>query len=88
MPLIVRKRGEKYRILERDTGRIARGPTGKALDHGGSRSASSLRAQARTRDPKTEMTSSRDVEALPLHRSSAGRRVGTLGKPRAVSILA
>jgi hypothetical protein len=46
MPLIVRKRGEKYRILERDSGRIARGPTGKALDHGGSRSASSLRAQA------------------------------------------
>ena len=50
--------------------------------------ASRIPIQARTRDPKTEMTSSRDVEALPLHRSSAGRRVGTLGKPRAVSILA
>jgi hypothetical protein len=46
MPLIVRKRGDKYRILESETGRIARGRTGKALDRGGSRSATSLRKQA------------------------------------------
>jgi hypothetical protein len=46
MPLIVRKRGEKYRILEKDTGRIARGRTGKALDQGGSRSAEALKKQA------------------------------------------
>lgn len=46
MPLVVRKRGDKYRILESDTGRIARGRTGKALDRGGSRNATSLRKQA------------------------------------------
>jgi len=46
MPLIVRKRGDKYRILESDTNRLARGPTGKVLDRGGSRSAISLRKQA------------------------------------------
>jgi hypothetical protein len=46
MPLIVRKRGEKYRILESDTGRIARGRNGKALDRGGSRSAAALKQQA------------------------------------------
>jgi hypothetical protein len=46
MPLIVRKRGDKYRILEKNTGRIAKGSTGKALDHGGSRSPTALRKQA------------------------------------------
>lgn len=46
MPLIVRKRRDKYRILESDTGRIAKGQTGKALDRGGSRSPTSLRKQA------------------------------------------
>ena len=46
MPLIVRKRGDKYRILESETGRIARGRAGKALDRGGSRSPASLRKQA------------------------------------------
>jgi len=46
MPLIVRKRGDHYRILESETGRIARGRTGKALDRGGSRSPTSLRKQA------------------------------------------
>lgn len=46
MPLIVRKRGDKYRILESDTNRLARGRTGKALDRGGSRSSTSLRKQA------------------------------------------
>ncbi len=46
MPLIVRKRGDKYRILESETGRIAKGRVGKALDRGGSRSPTSLRKQA------------------------------------------
>jgi hypothetical protein len=46
MPLIVRKRGGKYRILESETGRIARGRTGTVLDRGGSRSATFLRKQA------------------------------------------
>jgi len=46
MPLIVRKRSDKYRILESETGKIAKGRTGKALDRGGSRSATSLRKQA------------------------------------------
>lgn len=46
MPLIVRKRGEKYRILEKDSGRVARGPAGQVLDQGGSRSAEALKKQA------------------------------------------
>jgi len=46
MPLVVRKRGEKYRILEADTGRIAKGRSGRALDRGGSRSATALKKQA------------------------------------------
>jgi hypothetical protein len=46
MPLVVRRRGDKYRILERDSGRIARGRTGKVLDQGGSRSAEALEKQA------------------------------------------
>lgn len=46
MPLIVRKRRDKYRILESETDRIARGRTGKALDGGGRRSPTSLRKQA------------------------------------------
>jgi hypothetical protein len=46
MPLIVRKRGDKYRILESETGRIATGRTGKALDRGGSRRPTQLRKQA------------------------------------------
>jgi hypothetical protein len=46
MPLIVRKRGTNYRILESETGKVARGRTGKALDRGGSPSPTSLRKQA------------------------------------------
>jgi hypothetical protein len=35
MPLIVKKRGDKYRVIEKNTGRIAKNQAGKSLDGGG-----------------------------------------------------
>jgi len=35
MPVTVRKRGEKYRVVEKATGRIAKSKHGKPVDGGG-----------------------------------------------------
>lgn len=46
MPVCVRKRDGKYRIVECSTGRIAKGSRGKARDGGGHRSKASAARQA------------------------------------------
>jgi hypothetical protein len=38
MPLTVRKRGDKYRVVETDTGNIAKNAAGTAIDGGGTTS--------------------------------------------------
>lgn len=46
MPLTVRKRGEKYRVVEKDTGKIAKNAAGTALDGGGKKSKAAVEKQA------------------------------------------
>lgn len=46
MPLTVRKRGDKYRVVEAKTGKIAKNAAGTALDGGGKKSKSAVEKQA------------------------------------------
>ena len=46
MPLTVKKRGEKYRVVEVNTGKIAKNASGTALDGGGKKSKSAVMKQA------------------------------------------
>jgi len=47
MPLIVKKRGDKFRLIEANTGRIAKTATGKAVDGGGKSTESAIKRQIR-----------------------------------------
>jgi len=46
MPVIVKKRGDKFRVIESDTGRIAKNQAGTALDGGGKKSKAAAQKQA------------------------------------------
>jgi hypothetical protein len=46
MPLTVRKRGNKYRVVEKETGHIAKNKAGTAIDGGGKPSKASAMKQA------------------------------------------
>jgi len=46
MPLKVSKRGDKFRVVEADTGHIAKNQAGTALDGGGKKSKSAAQKQA------------------------------------------
>ena len=46
MPLTVKKRGDKYRVVEVDTGRIAKNAAGTSLDGGGRESKAAAMKQA------------------------------------------
>lgn len=46
MPLTVKKRGDKFRVVETDTGRIAKNAAGSALDGGGKKSKTAVLKQA------------------------------------------
>lgn len=46
MPVKAVKRGDKYRVIESGTRRIARGPQGKPADGGGHKDASKAARQA------------------------------------------
>lgn len=46
MPVKVVKRGEKYRLVESETGKIAKNKAGTALDGGGKKSRSAVARQA------------------------------------------
>lgn len=46
MPVKVVKRGEKYRLIDSDTGRIAKNKAGTAIDGGGKKSRSAVARQA------------------------------------------
>ena len=45
MPLTVKKRGDKYRVVEVDTGRIAKNAAGTSLDGGGHKSEAAAEKQ-------------------------------------------
>lgn len=47
MPVKVLKRGDKFRIIESATGRIAMSDGGKAVDGGGHKTKSKAKRQAR-----------------------------------------
>ena len=47
MPVCISKRGEKWRVIECDSGRIAKNASGTAVDGGGHDTESSARRQAR-----------------------------------------
>lgn len=47
MPVTVRRRGGRYRVVEAATGRVARNRAGTAVDGGGFRSRGRAMAQAR-----------------------------------------
>lgn len=46
MPTVVKKRGDKYRVVEEATGRIARNKAGTPVDGGGKKSKASVQKQA------------------------------------------
>lgn len=46
MPLKTVKRGDKYRVIETETGRIAKNAAGTSLDGGGHASENSAKKQA------------------------------------------
>lgn len=46
MPLTVKKRGDKYRVVEAKTGKIAKNAAGTALDGGGKKSKPAVEKQA------------------------------------------
>ena len=46
MPLTVKKRGDKYRVVEVNTGRIAKNAAGTAIDGGGKKSRAAVLKQA------------------------------------------
>ena len=46
MPVKVTKRGKKFRVVESDTGRIAKNVAGNALDGGGKASKAAVQRQA------------------------------------------
>lgn len=45
MPIVVRKQGSKFRLVEKNTGRIAKNSAGSAVDGGGHSSQSSAQKQ-------------------------------------------
>lgn len=47
MPVTVRKRGKKHRVVESETGRIAKNKGGTALDGGGHYNPNMANSQAR-----------------------------------------
>jgi hypothetical protein len=47
MPVTVRKRGDKFRVIEVETGKIAKNKGGTALDGGGHKSKDKAGRQAR-----------------------------------------
>lgn len=46
MPVMVRKRGDKYRVVEKATGRIVKTDSGKPRDGGGHRDKGVAKRQA------------------------------------------
>lgn len=46
MPVTVRKRGKKYRVVEKSSGKIAKNKSGTALDGGGHSSKAKADKQA------------------------------------------
>lgn len=46
MPVKVTKRGDKFRIIESETGKIAKNKGGTAIDGGGKKSRSAVQKQA------------------------------------------
>ena len=46
MPVTTAKRGDKYRVIEKATGRIAKNQAGTALDGGGKASKAAAQKQA------------------------------------------
>ena len=46
MPLTTKKRGDKYRVIEQDSGHIAKNAAGTALDGGGKKSKAAATKQA------------------------------------------
>lgn len=53
MPVKVAKRGEKYRIVEASTGKLARTKKGAAVDGGGHKSKEKAQKQARAINANT-----------------------------------
>jgi hypothetical protein len=47
MPVKVVKRGDKFRVIESETGRIAKNSSGSAIDGGGFKSKTRAGSQAR-----------------------------------------
>jgi hypothetical protein len=45
MPYVIKKRGDKYRIVDKMTGRVARREGGKPADGGGKASKAALKPQ-------------------------------------------
>lgn len=54
MPVKVVKRGEKFRVVEAASGKIAKNSAGTAVDGGGSSSKARASAQARAINANTE----------------------------------
>lgn len=54
MPVIVEKRGELYRVVEAETGRLAETASGTPTDGGGHRSESAAKRQANAINAMTE----------------------------------
>ena len=46
MPVVTKKRGDKYRVIEKETGKIAKNKTGTSLDGGGHKSKAAAEKQA------------------------------------------
>lgn len=45
MPYIIKKRGDKFRIIDKNTGKVARRSTGKPVDGGGKKTKSAVMPQ-------------------------------------------
>jgi len=54
MPVCVERRGEKWRVIECDSRKIAKNSAGTAIDGGGHSSATGAQKQARAVNANTE----------------------------------